>query len=641
MNSKLGSLALLACLPLALQAAVPPPEKLLPADTLGVITVPDYGKARTVYGETPACQLWRDPTMKPFVEKFEKKLIEEVITPLERDLGVKLADYAGLAQGQFTFAVIQNGWEGKEDRLPAWLLLIDSRDKSSQLKTNLADLRKKWIDGGKKLKTEKIRDVEFSTLVVSGEDVAKTLEKSLTDSKAEKAEKSEKPAEDAADPAKKTEITIGQSDSLLIVGSDPKVIEKILIRQSGGQVPSLGEQTAFEADYQARFRNALVYGWVHFKPIVDVLSRLAADAAKESDGNDLALNPTKIVSATGIAGLKTLSFLFNETREGSFGELHLGVPAAGRAGVFKIISAETKDANPPPFVPADAVQFQRWRLDVQKAWNTLESMLVEISPQMGGVFKLMFENVGKDKDPNFDMRRELVGNLGDDLITFQKNPRGNTFAELNSPPSLYLIGSPNSDKLAAALKMLTSLLPAALSNVKEREFLGRKIYSLSLPPTPSPDGSSTIQRTLSYAASGGYVAFSTDDAILETYLRSSENTGKTLRESPGLAEAAEKIGGMNTGLFGYENSSETMRVMLETLKNDSGNLEKMLAVTPLGPKLSGKEGSGGLKDWLDFSLLPPFDKIAKYFHFTVYSGSVTPDGLSYKMFSPTPPQLKK
>jgi hypothetical protein len=639
MNSKLSALALMACFSFSVRAAVPPPDKLLPADTFAVITLPDYAKARTVYGDTAACQLWRDAAMKPFVDKFESKLRDEVITPLERELGVKLADYMGLAQGQFTFAVVQNGWQGKEDRLPAWLVLIDSKDKSGQLKTNLADLRKKWTDGGKKMRTEKIRDVEFTTLVVSGDDLAKTLEKSLADANAEK---SEKPAEDAGEklPAKKTEITVGQSDSLLIVGSDPKVIEKILIRQSGGQVPSLGEQTAFEADYQARLRNALAYGWVHFKPIIEVVNRLAAEAGKEKNENDFTPDPSKAISATGLLGLKTLSFLYNETPDGSFAELHVGVPAAGRAGLFKIISAESKDANPPPFVPADAVKFQRWRLDAQKAWNTLENMLVEISPQFGGVFKLMFENVGKDKDPNFDMRRELVGNLGDDLITFQKNPRSNTFSDLNSPPSLYLIGSPNSDKLAGALKMLASLLPTALSNVKEREFLGRKIYSLSLPPTPKPDGSGTIERSLSYAASGGYVALSTDDAILETYLRSSENTGKSLRETPGLAEAAEKIGGMNTGLFGYENSSETMRVMLETLKNDSGNLEKMLAMTPLGPKIGGKDGSG-LKDWLDFSLLPSFDKITKYFHFMVYSGSVAADGLSYKMFSPTPPLLKK
>ena len=140
--------------------------------------------------------------------------------------------------------------------------------------------------------------------------------------------------------------------------------------------------------------------------------------------------------------------------------------------------------------------------------------------------------------------------------------------------------------------------------------------------------------------SGGYVAISTDDAMLEGYLRSSEHSGKSLRETVGLAEAAQKLGGMGSGLFGYENASETVRVAIEALKNDSGSLERMLTMTPFGPKLKKKEGDG-LKDWLDFSLLPSFDRIAKYFYFTVYAGSVNADGLSYKMYSPTPPQLRK
>jgi hypothetical protein len=178
-----------------------------------------------------------------------------------------------------------------------------------------------------------------------------------------------------------------------------------------------------------------------------------------------------------------------------------------------------------------------------------------------------------------------------------------------------------------------------MSNIKERELLGRKVYSLAI-PSANPDGSLT-QRNLSFTASGGYLALSTDDAILETYLRSGENTGKTLRDTPGLTEAAQKIGGMSTGLFGYENTGETLRVMLEALKNDSGTIERMLQMMPFAAKLNGKDGKGGLKDWVDFSLLPPYEQIAKYFYFAVYSGSVNADGLSYKMYSPTPPQLKK
>ena len=61
---------------------------------------------------------------------------------------------------------------------------------------------------------------------------------------------------------------------------------------------------------------------------------------------------------------------------------------------------------------------------------------------------------------------------------------------------------------------------------------------------------------------------------------------------------------------------------------------------PFTARFEGKEGKG-LKEWVDFSLLPSFDRIAKYFYFTIYSGGANADGMSYKIFSPTPPLLKK
>jgi len=47
------------------------------------------------------------------------------------------------------------------------------------------------------------------------------------------------------------------------------------------------------------------------------------------------------------------------------------------------------------------------------------------------------------------------------------------------------------------------------------------------------------------------------------------------------------------------------------------------------------------KDWMDFSLLPSFDRVSKYFNFTVYGESATVDGLTFKIFAPVPPGLKK
>ena len=159
MNRNFNLFTLLMGLTSAIHAAVPTPEKLLPADTLGVFTVPDYAKARAAYEANASSRLWRDPAMKPFTEKLMNKVKEEFLTPLERQLGVKFGDYSGLAQGQFTLAVIQNGWQGGSSQLPAWLLLVDAKEKGGQLKTNLADLKKKWVDAGKTVKTEKIRDL--------------------------------------------------------------------------------------------------------------------------------------------------------------------------------------------------------------------------------------------------------------------------------------------------------------------------------------------------------------------------------------------------------------------------------------------------------------------------------------------------
>src|SRR5262249_15125525 len=99
-----------------------------------------------------------------FREKFSKKFDAENITPLEMEFGLSLTNFVGFAQGQVTFIVFQNGWDGKSGPLPSWLLLIDSKDKSNLLKTNLTELKKQWTESRRPIKATKIRDVEFTVL---------------------------------------------------------------------------------------------------------------------------------------------------------------------------------------------------------------------------------------------------------------------------------------------------------------------------------------------------------------------------------------------------------------------------------------------------------------------------------------------
>jgi len=252
--------------------------------------------------------------------------------------------------------------------------------------------------------------------------------------------------------------------------------------------------------------------------------------------------------------------------------------------------------------------------------------------------KLVMDSAGKDKDPNFDLRKNLIENLGDDIISYSKAPRGQTLAELNSAPSVTLIGSTRAEAMAASLKALASPLLPPQSKMKEREFLGRKVYTVNLPGQRGPQGVAKGDRSISFAATGAYVAISTDTGMLEEFLRGSQD--KQLRDFAGLASAADKVGGMSTGLFGFENQKETTRHAFETLRKESGTLANLLSATPLAGRLGMGEDQSKFKEWVDFSLLPPFDKVAKYFHMSVWSGAVKSDGLHFKMFSPNPPGLK-
>ena len=61
---------------------------------------------------------------------------------------------------------------------------------------------------------------------------------------------------------------------------------------------------------------------------------------------------------------------------------------------------------------------------------------------------------------------------------------------------------------------------------------------------------------------------------------------------------------------------------------------------PIAGRLGMNQTDNKFKEWFDFSLLPSWDKISKYFSMSVWAGSLNSDGMTIKVFSPMPPQLK-
>ncbi len=601
------------------RAAVPTAAELFPQDTLALATLPDYVSARTQFQNGSFGRLWADPSMKPFRDKVEAGFKQEVLGDLEKQLGIKTDDYLGLLQGQISIGVVENGWvvtdTGSE---PALIVVLDTKDKAAELKTRLAEIRQKLADAKKPLKVEKIRDFEFSTVTIE-------RKADKTDGKADKDDDDDtKKPDSAAKPDRTEHWTFGQVDSVLLLSDSTQVLEKLVARLSGGAVPPLAELAEFQASSQStHFKDSIGFAWVNAAALVKQLKKVAAKSSGAAA--PLGVEPARMFTASGLDGLKTLAFAASFTPDGERSELMLTVPEGQRLGLFKMLEFSARDSAPPSFVPADAVAFRRWRLDGKKTWENLEAMVQQISPQAAGMLQLYLGTLGKDKDPNFDFNKSFVANLGDDLITFQKSPREKTLAALQDAPSLTLVGSPDATQLANGLKAASSLLPTAGDGSKERDFNGHRIFGVKMPGKEGGDDG----KLLEFSSGNGYLAISTDPGILEQFLRSGDAEGKSLKDNASMAAAAEKVGGMGTGLFGFQDAKEGTRIWWEVLRQGDG-LDQLMGVS------TGANSDKKLGDWVDFKLLPPFEEVGKYLGLSVFSGKWESAGFNLLGFWPTP-----
>ncbi|MGH7951016.1 MAG: hypothetical protein ACREFE_03730 [Limisphaerales bacterium] len=614
---------------ISLRAAIPPAENLLPADTLFLVTTPDCAAFRAALHQSPQWLLWNDPAMKSFHDKFISNCKAQFVAPLERDLGVKLADFANLPQGQFTFAITQNGWNGGGGQAPGFLLLLDAKNKSGLLKTNLAALQKKWKDAGKPIHTEMIRGVSFSVVPLSSNAIPASVMKFFPKRQPVQ-ELGKKPA-----PEKTSELVVGQFESLLIAGNSVKAVEPIVAHLTGSGIPALSANPFFAADKVAELRNApLYYGWFNAKTFFSVIAQIPTAQPNPEAPTPFPRIPwPAILRASGLMGLTSAAFNYRESHDGSQMNFFLSMPEASRAGIFKMFATERKDSSPPPFVPADATKFSRWRVDGKTAWASLQTIVADISPtalrSLNSVIDIA-NMTAQRNDPGFDVRKNLIGNLGDDFISYQKVPAGTTLTDLKNAPSLFLFAAANPDEAALAIKNVGALVSGGQPAAATRDFLGKKIYTIPLPnrsaqfaAVPAPAAS------LYCAASGGYVAVTKNISILENYLRSAGNPARPLREIPGFMNAAQHVGGVGSGLFGYENQRDVMRTAFTAFKLSGGaEGQNLLAALP-----------AVFRNCMDFSLLPDFDKVSKYFYFSVYAGDATANGVSLKAFAPRPPQL--
>ena len=569
-------------------------QSLLPAETVLVMAAPNYASAKKHFKGGASAQFWDSAEFKPFRKKLVNGFEENVLVRIEEELAIDFEAFEEMASGPVALAVVPGLAAGEE---PALLLLLDAGRKSFALRRTLSRMKRDWKKADRKVSETEISGVDFTTL---------------------------------SEPEGNRQMHVGRVGTQLVIGTKPAQIEGVLARLNGNGDGPLADNAAFAASHSALLKEADFYVWTNPSAVLpQLLDNLP-------DGAELGIDFGEVVSALGINGLGTFAMAYSERPSGAHYELFIGLPKAKRKGLFGLLETKRADASPPPFVPTNVSSFLRWRLDMDAAWKNLDKLMLELSPDVANMVEFTVGLLGKDKDANFDFRKSFLNNFGDDLILYQMPPKGTALNDIGAGPIVVLVKSPNPDELIKGIGAVPGILPPPLNETAmlPRRLGDHTVYSFELAEFPDPSTGELVKMELLLAARDGYMAVATDTDLLQMFLDG--KTSGSLAKRDGLVTAAASVGGMDSGIFGYQNDRNMVLNTMDTLRDNADQFDMILSMIP-----TDGFGEVSLSEWLDFSLLPTGSKIEKYFDFTVYGAETNDRGISLKMFSPRPATLKR
>lgn len=574
-------------------SALPPAEGWLPTNTIGYVTVPNFPASQAELMGSPLGRLWSDSSMAAFRGQATECILSNGIGPWQHQLSIDFNRWLPLLRGQVTVA-----WFPLENsNSPAWGALIDTSGQEAAMGREMEGLRTRWTSAGFSLRTTVFSGIEF--LTVSGWAREATASSNLTPDKSVSADS----------------LWFGWRHNVLLIADARSVANALAAGVSATGITAATNRPRFPAAAAQALPG--IFGWVDFtaiRPQLDqkfaVLFGLLASLGGQ---------PAQVGSALGLDTLRQAAFSAAASEDAIRSRVFLDVPSAHRSGIFKLLAFEPREASPPSSVPAEALRFQRGRVNGARMWKTLEESFNRISPELSGLLRLTLETAGQSVDERFSVTRNVAEALGDDFMTYEL-PVG---TNVSSGGRVTLLGSPRPAALLVGVRALLALeMIEGSEEFSERPFLGQTLHRIAI---PAADGEPA--RLLEIGVNSRYVIIADQPAVLEELLRRAADPANGLRAIQRVGEAARDAGGWDRGFFAYEDLAKAGVGRWEAMRIsglESAPLALAHALTLLAPAVAG---------CLDFTRLPPFEKIARYQGISVLTGGTDANGFRFEWLS--------
>ena len=605
--------------------ALPETVKFLPPETVLLIDINDFSRLKKQFQETDYYKLYKDPAMKPFFDNVKNKWQQN--SEIKKNKIVELiAGMDKLPEGRIALALVLNK-NLKDTKAPPFVLIIQWGQNINDVKDAADKIVKKAVEDGHHRKNGNYRGVDITTIIRKSSET----------------------------------YNFCFVENCLIAALDMDVLEFVIAHIQGADSPTLAD----DSNYSATMRAINLQSAEQINFFVNI--KQITQAIVETDTEN---KIKKLIDNLGFDNVTSFGFSLSPkaVQKGAAGSssgkafLKINGP---RKGVTKMLELESAPLRTPRFIPNSAYAVSSINLNIKNAFDELANILNNFSPQFAAMMYMPLIPASPQGEPPVQIKSGVIDHLGSQIIIAQSINDSVSSDDITGPQtSLVAIAIQNRSALEKSLSSLHSKIFAANNPDASRQLLGHTIYLLDLsgllpglisPPTKpmqNPYGRGAPQQEFpeipkfAFTFTDTHLIFSKESAVEKAIrtLNSTENTSMDSAKWFNIAKSSvPSLAGMVT-LQNYKAPGKFIWSQLREMANkakkedSNSNIEMGVGVRP-GSSLPEVMFSQSGVQLFDFSLLPEFDDIQKYFGLSTFYGISRPDGFFFGIKYLNPPDI--
>ena len=589
------------CLPSA-AGVLPPTAKLVPPETALLINIDDFSRLKTSFEKTNFYKLYKDPAMAAFIANAKAKW-QEKVGQTDNEVVKAVINTDLQPTGRAVFALVLNK-RAADANEPQALFITQWGEKISQIRETVDKTVKKAVEEGCGKKKEDYRGISIETII--GKD-SERLGLGFS-----------------------SELSYCFADDCLIASEDIEILKFVIAHTKSATSPTL----AGDADYSAAIGAVGGAGdidlYVNIKHIIKtVLAKDTTGKTKTTITNLGVDNVSAFACSIGLASLPGSS---------SIGKAILKIDGA-KKGICKMLDMESAALKAGRFISASAYSATFLNLNIKKAYSELSTILTGFSPQAAAMMYMPLLPPSPDGQPGLQLKNDIIDHLGSQIIIAKA---ANKPFSTNSAPteSLVALAVENRSALEKSLSRLHSTVIAANNPDASRQLLGHTIYLVNLsgmmPPfqpgekTPMEGGVGPAvpqpqMPVMAFTITDTHLILGVEPAV-ERAVRTLSSIGTATLASAKWFNSAKSAIPSAVGMAALGDNAASAEVAWWAMKEFG-----KMGTSPVSPAAASiKLGPQQLGALADFSLLPEFDAVRKYFGVAALYGVSRADGLFFE-----------